>query len=124
MIASLVMKKRRVKRVSTVDGLARLMQEEFVGVHGEFSRVHKRIDTLEGGVQEKFAGVHAEFSRVHKRIDTLEGSLRDMKESASELFAKLDEFISLYRDTKQELTVLARHFRRLEARVAQLESRR
>lgn len=112
-IASLMMEKQRPRKVSTIDGLARLMQEEFVGVNGKFEGVNRRFD-----------GVHAEFSRVHKRLDAVENGLRDMKESSSELFAKLDAFISLYRDTKQELALLARQFRRLEARVAQLESKR
>jgi chromosome segregation ATPase len=116
-----MLKKRKVKKISTIDGLARLMQEEFLSVHGEFSNVYKRMDT-------EFVNVHkrmdAEFTNVHKRIDTLEGDIRDIKESSSELFTKLDEFISLYRETKQELTLLARQFRRLEARIVQLESRR
>ena len=50
--------------------------------------------------------------------------MHEMKQSSSELFAKLDDFISLYRDTKQEITILTRHVKRLEERITQLEARR
>jgi len=118
------MKKRGTKKISTVDGLARLMQGEFVRVHEKFDGVDKKFE----GVYTEFSHVHkqmdTEFSNVHKRMDAIESGLQDMKESSSELFGKLDEFISLYRDTKQELAVLARQFRRLEARVVQLEAKK
>jgi archaellum component FlaC len=80
----------------TINDLARLMQGEFIGVKGEFTSVNKRLDVLEADV--KF-----------------------IKDNASELFTKLDEFISLYRDTKQELGLLAKQVNRLEERVVQLE---
>ena len=87
------------KKVSTIEGLARLMQSEFLGVHHRFDTVHRRLDSVEAHVHE-------------------------MRKDSSELFAKLDEFISLYRDTRQELNVLTRQVKRLEGRIMQIEGRR
>lgn len=52
-----MIKKRRMKKVSTIDGLACLMQEEFVGVNEKFDGIDKKFDA----VDKKFDGVHAEF---------------------------------------------------------------
>ena len=113
---------KRNKKVGTIEGLARLMQGEFLGVHKrmdtEFATVHKRMDT-------EFASVHkrmdTEFGAVHKRIDVLDAAVQEMRKNSSELFEKLDEFIAIYRDTKQEVALLARQVKRLEERILQLE---
>ncbi len=79
------------------------MQGEFLGVHGRLDGVDKRLDG------------------VDRRLTNLERGMDEMKESSSELFAKLDEFIFLYKDTKQEIALLARQVKRLEERILQLE---
>ena len=80
----------------TINDLARLMQNEFLGVN-------QRLDGHD------------------KRFAALEADVKYIKDNASELFTKLDEFISLYKDTKQELEILSAQLRRLEERVAQIE---
>ena len=110
--------RRKARKVSTIDVLARLIQEEFVGVSEKFEDVNKQ-----------FGGIHAEFSRVHERMDrfgerlgNVEKDVKWMKDNAGELFAKLDRFIALLEKQEQETAVLAAHVKRLEERVAKLES--
>lgn len=67
--------------------------------------------------------MQGEFTGVNKRLGDLEADIKEIKENSSELFAKLDEFISLYRDTKQELASLSKQLRRVEERLAQLEGK-
>lgn len=99
-------KSKSSRKIDTIEGLARLIQTEFLGVHNEFSGVHKKLGSLES------------------RVGLIESEVHDMKSNFNELFTKLDAFISLYRDAKQEISVLYRHVKRLEERVAQLEARR
>ncbi len=106
-------KEKPQQKGMSVEQLARVMQNEFLGVHSEFSNVHKRLDRMD-----------AEFAHVHKRLDTVERDISEMKKNTSELFTKLDEFISLYKDTKQELTVVIKQLKRLEERVAYLEGKK
>ncbi len=67
--------------------------------------------------------MQGEFLGVNKRLDTLEADVKEMKVNSSELFTKLDKFISLYEDNRQETTTIANQIRRLEERVAKLEGR-
>jgi archaellum component FlaC len=111
----------------TINDLARLMQDEFLGVNRRldghdkcFDGIDKRFD----GIEKRLDGHDKRFDGIEKRLDVLETDVKFIKDNASELFAKLDEFISLYRDAKQELSLLAKQMGRLEERVAQLEGRR
>lgn len=80
---------------------------------------------------EPFArSVQEDFRKVNSRLDTMDGRLtnvdqdvRWMKENFSELFTKLDKFIALYEKQEQELLALGAQLRRLEERVAKLESK-
>ncbi len=65
--------------------------------------------------------MQGEFLGLNKRLDGLETDVKEMKTNSNELFSKLDKFISLYEDSKQEMEVLAGQVRRLEVRVAKLE---
>ena len=47
-----------------------------------------------------------------------------MRDNSSELFTKLDKFIKLYEDQREETAALAAQLRRLETRVGQLEAAR
>ena len=89
------------------------MQEEFLGVHKRFDDMDKR-----------FIMVEADLFVIKGRLGIVESQVKEMKKSAGELFTKLDGFMALYRDAKQELTVLAKQVRRLEERIAQLESKK
>ena len=84
------------------------------------------------GALEPFAqSVQADFRQVNSRLDSVENRLTHLEtqwevfqKNASELFIKLDEFITLYRKQEMEFSSLAKQIARLEARVEQLESSR
>lgn len=83
------------------------------------------IETL-----EPFAkAVQSDFKKVNERLDKVEFELnevrtdvKEMKESAGELFTKLDRFIALYEKQEQELLIFNAQLRRLEERVNKLEN--
>jgi hypothetical protein len=45
------------KKITTIENLARLMQDEFLNVGNEFTAVHKRFDKLEVEIRELRADV-------------------------------------------------------------------
>ena len=100
-------KKQRPKKVTTIDGLARMMQSGFV-------KVDEKIDLV-----SKDLGV--EIGLVKMDLAEVKRDVKEMKDNSSELFKKLDAFIKLYEETKSEYQSLAKLVARLENRVAQLE---
>ena len=60
---------------------------------------------------------------MQHNLSEVKSDVKLMKDNFSELFAKLDEFISLYKKQEQELLMLISQMKRLEERVAKLESR-
>lgn len=113
-------KKNGRKSVTTIPGLARLMQEEFSVVHNRLGAVEADVGTLKADVGTLKGDVGILKIDMHE----VKRDVREMKEKSSEQFAKIDEFIALYKETKQELTVMAKQLRRLEERVAHLEGKR
>ena len=96
---------KKIKQVKmTLDKLALLTQQGFMGVDKRFDGVDKRFD------------------RVENRLDRVENEIREMKENSSELFTKLDKFIALYEKQEQEMLLFGAQIRRLEERVIKLES--
>ncbi|TSA46374.1 hypothetical protein D4R51_00235 [bacterium] len=98
--------------LEALEPFAKSVQADFVGVN-------KRLD----GVEQQLGGHGKAFAGINQRLDILETDVKFIKDNAGELFTKLDEFISLYRDTKQETDLLAKQVRRLEERVSQLEGK-
>lgn len=87
-------------------------------VQKDFQKMDARFDKMD-----------ARFDKVELRLDNVELDLKEvkqdikwMKENSSELFAKLDKFIKLYEDQKQELLLFGAHLERLEERVSKLEA--
>lgn len=80
-------------------------------IQGDLTILKSDVSTLKSDV----AGVNA-------RLISVENDVKWMKTNSGELFTKLDELITLYRDEKQERVVLAGHVKRLEERVAKLEA--
>ena len=96
---------KKIKQAKmTLDKLALLTQQGFMGVDKRFDGVDKRFD------------------RVENRLDRVENEIREMKENSSELFTKLDKFIALYEKQEQEMLLFGAQIRRLEERVIKLES--
>ena len=127
-------KKNGKKSVTTIPGLARLMQEEFLRVHNRLGNVETDVGTLKtdvgtlkgdmGVLKEDVGTLKGDVGILKLDMHEVKRDLREMKEKSSELFLKLDKFITLYQETKQELTVMAKQLRRLEERVAHLEGKR
>ena len=78
------MKKNR-KKITTIDGLARLMQAEFVVVHEKFR-----------GVDGKFVKIRGEIGELRVELMEVKQDVKWMKDNSSELFTKFGKFISLY----------------------------
>ena len=72
-------------------------------------------------IQQDFKKVHGGLAVVNERLGSVEREVKEMKESASELFGKLDEFISLYQKQQEEMTSLIAQVQRLDKRVTKLE---
>ncbi|MFH1225928.1 MAG: hypothetical protein V1684_01410 [bacterium] len=89
------------------------------------------LEPFAQSIQKDFQGVNNRLDNIDNRLTNVEFELKTVKddvqvikENSSELFTKLDEFISLYKKQEQELLVLGSQVRRLEDRVAKLELQR
>ena len=94
-------------------------------VASDFKKVNERLDNVELNLAE----VKGDVKKVNERLDNVELNLAEvksdvkwMKENSSAIFAKLDKYISLYEEQKQETLILNEHLRRLEERVSKLET--
>lgn len=93
----------------TIDNLAVLIQREF-------------LDSKKGitGFKKE---MHFEFAVVKNELAEVKADVRWMKDNSSELFNKLEKFITLYEDQKTELKSLTNQMKRLEGRIAGLEAK-
>jgi septal ring factor EnvC (AmiA/AmiB activator) len=94
------------KSKMSLEKLARLTQQGFLGL------------------DKRLVKVEFELREVKTEIREAKTDIKRMKENSSELFTKLDKFISLYERQEQEFSVLGAQLRRLEERVAALEKSR
>jgi len=103
-----ILTKKDIKEVvvEVIEPFARSVQSEFI-------KVNQGLD-----------GVGQRLTMVEQRLAIVEQEVREMRESASELFIKLDRFISLYEKQEQELLSLSAQLKRLEERVNKLELKR
>jgi CII-binding regulator of phage lambda lysogenization HflD len=86
----------------TIGDLARLMQNEFVGVnkrldgHDEmFAGLNQRLDghdKMFAGLNQRLDGHDKMFAGLNQRLGGLEADVKFIKDNANELFTKLDEF--------------------------------
>lgn len=85
--------------------------------------VQSDITEIKKDVKDLRTEMKSEFAGVTQRLSSVEADVKWMKDNSSELFAKLDEFITLYKDQKTEFASLSNQVGRLEKRVADLESK-
>jgi len=57
------------------------------------------------------------------RLSNVENDVAEMKRNSGELFAKIDDLIAMFRDTRQKQIIMAEQIRRLEERIARLEQK-
>lgn len=124
--------------VEALKPFARAVQSDFLKVNKRFDKVDSRLDGVDnrlGGVESRLdgmdtrlGGVERELNEVKIDVGMVKLELHEvktdvlwMKENSSALFTKLDRFISLYEEQRQEFIMLGAQFKRLEERVAKLE---
>lgn len=88
-------------------------------VQKDFQKVNERLD----GVDKRFDGVDKRLDGIESRLTTIENEWAEFRKNSSELFTKLDKFISLYESQKIELASLANQMARLNERVGMLEAK-
>ena len=81
------------------------------------------LEPFAKAVQEDFQGLKADIQEVRIELQAVKTDVQEIKRNSSELFTKLDKFISLYEKQEQELLILGAQMRRLEERVAKLETK-
>ena len=119
--------KKDIKEVfaETLEPFAKAVQTDFNKVNQRLDKVDQRLNGVEnrlGGVENRLDGVENRLDGVENRLSQVESDIKEMRENSSALFAKLDDFISLYKKHDQELTILSAQVRRLEERIAKLET--
>lgn len=119
------MKKETLTKKDVKTAVGEVLAPFARAVQSDFKRVHGRLDRMEGR-QEKMGG---RLDKIDIRLDHLEVDLveirnevREMRRNSSELFTKLDKFISLYEKQEQETKFLSAQVNRLEVRMVRLES--
>lgn len=113
--------------LDVIEPFARSTQKEFAKIDQRFDKIDGRLEGVEGrleGVEGRLEGVDGRLGGVELRLRAVEEDVRWMKENSSAIFTKLDKFIGLFEKHEQELLVLGDQMRRLEERVARLESQR
>ena len=102
------MRKVRTAKKSkmTLDNLALMIQGEFVGVNKRFGQVDKKIDLVRKDLSEEISGVKndlgADIAFIKLDLAEVKRDVKEMKENSSELFQKLDKFISMYEAQREE----------------------
>ena len=111
-MAELTKKDLKEAVVESLEPFAKAVQEDFRGVNTRLDKVDARLDTMDG-----------RLGTMDGRLSSVEADVRWMKDNSSELFAKLDKFISLLEKHEQEMLMFSNQLRRLEERVQKLESK-
>src|SRR3990167_7129533 len=104
-------KKPTKKKEMTLDGLARILRGEFGVVHAEIREVKTDVSVLKKDVNE-----------LKEDVKSLDSRLEKLETEFHNLLEKIDELITLFRDTREEVAVMAKQMERLEARVTALEA--
>jgi len=86
-------------------------------VHGEFQRVHKRLDRTDAQLEK----IEQRAGGIEHRLERVETEVREMRQNASALFTKLDRFIAMYEKQEHELLILSNQVKKLEERIGRLE---
>jgi len=113
--------KQDIKEVftETLEPFAKAVQEDFQGLKADIQEVKQG---LKADIQEVKQGLKADIQEVRIELQAVKTDVQEIKRNSSELFTKLDKFISLYEKQEQELLILGAQMRRLEERVAKLET--
>lgn len=103
--------------VEVVAPFADSVQKDFGRIDEQFSKVHERFDSVE----ERLDNVENRLDGVENRLGNVEKEVKWMRENSGELFAKLDKFIALYEESRQELRAMSNQLARFEERLIKLE---
>ncbi len=101
------------------DAVIEVLEPFAKSIQADFQGVNKRLD----GHDAVFKEIKIDLADVKQQLGTVEADVKEMKANSSELFAKLDEFISLYKNQESENRSLASQLARLEERVSKLEAK-
>ena len=117
----------------SLEPFAKAIQDDLGGVNKRLDSVETRLTSVETrltSVETRLTSVDARLDSVETRLISVETRLTSveddvgwMKKNANALFTKIDKFITMYEEQRQELTMLSGQVRRLEDRVVALERR-
>lgn len=113
--------------LSALNPFARAVQSDFLKVNKRFDKVEGELGEVKRdivGIKGDVVGIKGDIAGIKMRLSGVESDGKWMKDNSSALFTKLDKFISLYEEQKQELLMLGAQFKRLEERIAKLEAGR
>ena len=112
--------KQDIKEIFTeaLEPFAQAVQQDFRRIDGRLDKMDGRFDKIEGRLDK----MDGHLDKIDERLINVENDVKWMKDNSSALFTKLDKFISLYEKQEQELLMLGAQLRRLEDRVAKLET--
>lgn len=99
--------------IEALEPFGKTIQKDFQKVDGRFDKIEQDVKLIKYDIK-----------LIKADVEIVKQDVKWMKDNSSELFAKLDKFIKLYEDQKQELLILGEHFKRLEERVIKLENQR
>lgn len=103
--------------IGALNPFAKAVQNDFRRIDKRFDGMDKRLD----GVDKRLDGVENRLSRVESDLVEVKQDVRWMKENSGELFSKLDKFIALYEEQRQEIVILGGQLRRLEEELSQVK---
>lgn len=75
-------------------------------------------------IKERLTSLEGDSVEIKGRLVAVETDVKWMRNNSGELFTKLDHFIALQEENKQEITILNVHVRDLEKRISLLEEQK
>lgn len=119
--------KKKQPAITTIEGLATLMQGEFLAIQGRFDDVDRKFTKVHAEFAEvhaEFAEVHAEFAEVHEKIAKLEVTINRIDiRTQNQVDAVYTDIVTLkkqMKETKKE-AIDRDEFSKMEKRVMKLE---
>lgn len=126
--------KKKLKKITTVDGLAVLMQREFLRINERFDHADKRTDVLElaladfredtkTGFEVLIGRVDHLDNRVEKienRVEKIDNRIGKMEERVTQMERSLAEVLAIMREDRRQTVNAMKEF---DARLRRVEQK-
>jgi predicted nucleic acid-binding Zn-ribbon protein len=102
--------KKKQQKITTIEDLATLMQNEFLVIHEKFREVHEKMDA---GFRDVYKKMDTGFRSVNERLDSVEHEVKGLRMEFEDLKLRVDQTAYHF-----EIQGIEKRLRKLELRFA------